>query len=295
MGNGKLIILAGGISSRMKKPIDRNLEIDNKLVEDADLKTKSMIGVGKDYRPFLDYLLFNAREAGYGDIVLVIGANDNSIKDYYGYNNSDNNFYGLKISYAVQPIPEGRNKPLGTADALYWGLKSKPEWNNDYFTVCNSDNLYSVKALGLMLQSTYLAALIDYDRSTLEFEQDRIERFAVTKKNKNNFLIDIIEKPSPEIIESVKEKNGFVGVSMNIFSLKYNVVLSFLENVPLHPVRKEKELPEAIKMMANEYENIVYCYSLAEHVPDLTSKSDIEQVKKYIEINFKDFSFEKDK
>lgn len=295
MGNGKLIILAGGISSRMKKPTDRNLEIDNKLVEDADLKTKSMIGVGKDYRPFLDYLLFNAREAGYGDIVLVIGANDNSIKDYYGYNNSDNEFYGLKISYAVQPVPEGRTKPLGTADALFWGLKSKPQWSNDYFTVCNSDNLYSVKALSMMLKSTYLAALIDYDRSTLEFEQDRIERFAVTKKNKNNILIDIIEKPSPEIIESVKEKNGFVGVSMNIFSLKYNVVLPFLEKVPLHPVRKEKELPEAIKMMANEYENSVYCYSLAEHVPDLTSKSDIEQVKKYIEINFKDFSFEKNK
>ena len=295
MGNGKLIILAGGISSRMKKPIDRNLEIDNKLVEDADLKTKSMIGVGKDYRPFLDYLLFNAREAGYGDIVLVIGANDNSIKDYYGYNNSDNNFYGLKISYAVQPVPEGRTKPLGTADALLWGLKSKPEWNSNYFTVCNSDNLYSVKALSMMLKSTYIAALIDYDRSALEFEQNRIERFAVTKKSKNNFLLDIIEKPSSEIVEIVKDKNGFVGVSMNIFSLKYNIVLPFLEKVPLHPIRKEKELPEAIKMMANEYENSVYCYSLAEHVPDLTSKSDIEQVKKYIEINFKDFSFEKNK
>lgn len=293
MGNGKLIILGGGISSRMKKPSNGNLELDNKLVEDADSKTKSMIGVGKDYRPFLDYLLFNAREAGYRDIVLVIGANDNSIKDYYGFNNADNNFYGLKISYAVQPIPEGRTKPLGTADALFLGLKSKPQWGSDYFTVCNSDNLYSVKALMMMLQSTYLAALIDYDRSALEFEQDRIERFAVTKKSKNNFLLDIIEKPSPEIIASVKDKNGFVGVSMNIFSLKYNVVLPFLERVPLHPVRKEKELPEAIKMMASEYENSIYCFSLAEHVPDLTSKSDIKQVKKYLEINFKDFSFEK--
>lgn len=293
MGNGKLIILAGGISSRMKKPTDENILIDCRLVEDADLKTKSMIGVGKDYRPFLDYLLFNAREAGYDEIVLVIGANDNSIKEYYGFSNTDNNFFGLNISYAVQPIPNGRTKPLGTADALYWGLKSKPQWFSNSFTVCNSDNLYSVKALDLMLQSTYLAALIDYDRSALEFEQDRIERFAVTKKSKNNFLLDIIEKPSSEIIENVKDLNNFVGVSMNIFSLRYNIVLPFLEKVPLHPLRKEKELPEAIKMMANEYKNSVYCYSLAEHVPDLTSKSDIEQVKKYIEFNFKDFSFEK--
>lgn len=293
MGNGKLVILAGGISSRMKKPTNGNLEIDKKLVADADLKTKSMIGVGKDYRPFLDYLLYNAREAGYREIVLVIGANDNSIKEYYGFKNIDNDFYGLKISYAVQPIPEGRTKPLGTADALYWGLVSKPEWKNDYFTVCNSDNLYSVKALSLMLNSKYLAALIDYDREALEFEKERIERFAVTKKSKNNFLVDIIEKPSPEIIESVKDANGFIGVSMNIFSLKYDIIFPFLENVPLHLERKEKELPEAIKMMANDYDNSVYCYSLAEHVPDLTSKNDIEQVKKYIESNFNDFSFEK--
>lgn len=293
MDKGKLVILAGGISSRMKKPNNGNLEIDSKLVEDADLKSKSMIGVGKDYRPFLDYLLYNAREAGYKDIVLVVGANDNSIKEYYGYNNNDNDFYGLKISYAVQPIPEGRTKPLGTADALYWGLKSKPEWKNDYFTVCNSDNLYSINALSLMLRSQYIGALVDYDREALEFEKERIERFAVTRKSKNSFLLDIIEKPTSEIIESVKDINGFVGVSMNIFSLRYDIIFPILEKVPLHPERKEKELPEAVKMLANEIENSVYCYSMSEHVPDLTSKSDIKQVKEFLEINFKNFTFEK--
>lgn len=282
MDKGKLVILAGGISSRMKKPTNDKLEIDSKLVEDADLKTKSMIGVGKDYRPFLDYLLYNAREAGYKEIVLVVSATDNSIKEYYGFNIVDNDFYGLNISYAVQPIPEGRTKPLGTADALYWGLKSKPEWKNDYFTVCNSDNLYSVKALSLMLQSKHIAALIDYDRDALEFEKERIERFAVTKKSKNNFLVDIIEKPNSEIIENLKDENGFVGVSMNIFSLRYDIIFPILKKVPLHPERKEKELPDAVKMLANEIENSVYCYLVSEHVPDLTSKSDIKQVKEYL-------------
>jgi glucose-1-phosphate adenylyltransferase len=293
MDDGKLVILAGGISSRMKKPTNGNLEIDYKLLEDAEFKTKSMIGVGKDYRPFLDYLLYNARESGYKEIVLVVGANDNSIKEYYGSKNTDNDFYGLNISYAVQLIPEGITKPLGTADALYWGLKSKPEWKNDYFTVCNSDNLYSIKALSLMLKSKYIAALIDYDREALEFEKERIERFAVTKKSKNNFLLDIIEKPNSEIIESIKDINGFVGVSMNIFSLRYNIIFPILEKVPLHPERKEKELPEAVKMLANEIENSVYCYSLSEHVPDLTSKNDIKQVKEFLEVNFKNFNFEK--
>ncbi len=115
-------------------------------------------------------------------------------------------FNGLKISYAIQPIPSGRNKPLGTADALLWGLKSKPEWAGSKFTVCNSDNLYSQKALQLMLSSPYIGALIDYDRSALEFETSRIEKFSVTIKDENGFLKDIIEKPSADIIEKVKNR-----------------------------------------------------------------------------------------
>ena len=291
MNEGRLVILAGGISSRMKKPVDSNVNVEEKLIEDADKKSKSMIGVGNNYRPFLDYLLFNARQTGYKDIVVVVGEKDNSVRDYYGSSEKNNNFNGINISYAVQPIPAGRNKPLGTADALLWGLKSKPEWTGSKFTVCNSDNLYSQKALKLMLNSPYIAALIDYDRSALEFDISRIERFAVTTKNENGFLIDIIEKPSPEIIESVKSKSGFIGVSMNIFSLSYDVIFPILEKVPLHPKRKEKELPEAVKILATEIKESVYAYPLSEHVPDLTSKEDIIQVKEYLEKNYKDFLF----
>ena len=291
MNEGKLVILAGGISSRMKKPVNSDVNVEEKLIEDADKKSKSMIGVGNNYRPFLDYLLFNAKQSGYNDIVLVVGERDSSIKEYYGSSERNNNFNGINISYAVQPIPLGRSKPLGTADALLWGLKSKPEWKGSKFTVCNSDNLYSQKALTIMLNSPYIAAFIDYDRSSLEFDLSRIERFAVTTKDENGFLIDIIEKPSPEIIESVKSKSGFIGVSMNIFSFSYDVIIPILEKVPLHPERKEKELPEAVKILANEIKESVYAYPLSEHVPDLTSKEDIIQVKEYLEKNYNLISF----
>jgi len=282
MNEGKLVILAGGISSRMKKPVNSDVNVEEKLIEDADKKSKSMIGVGNNYRPFLDYLLFNAKQSGYNDIVLVVGERDSSIKKYYGSSEKNNNFNEINISYAVQPIPLGRSKPLGTADALLWGLKSKPEWKGSKFTVCNSDNLYSQKALTIMLNSPYIAAFIDYDRSSLEFDLSRIERFAVTTKGENGFLIDIIEKPTPEIIGSVKSKSGFIGVSMNIFSFSYDVIIPILEKVPLHPDRKEKELPEAMKILANEIKESVYAYPLSEHVPDLTSKDDIFQVKQYL-------------
>ena len=292
MNSGKIIILAAGVSSRMKKPFKVDDNFDKKVLLDADNKPKSMISVGENKRPFLDYLLYNIREAGYREVVIVVGADDNSIMDYYSVNNSDNDFLKLKISYAVQVVPAGRAKPLGTADALYWGLKSKPEWCNDQVTVCNSDNLYSVKALKLLLQSEYAAAMIEYDRCALQFEPERINRFAVTKKNSKNFLIDIVEKPTTEVIESFKDKNGFVGVSMNIFSLKYELIMPYLEKMSLNTDRDEKELPGAIKMLAHENNNCIYCFSLAEHVPDLTSKSDITKVKNYLEQNFRNFSFD---
>lgn len=273
----------------MKMPAVNNTLVDQKLISDADEKSKSMIGVGKDNRPFLDYLLYNAKNSGYSDIVIVIGDSDNSIREYYGSSEKNNAFNGLNISYGIQPIPPGRNKPLGTADALLWGLKSKPEWKGTKFTVCNSDNLYSQKALHLMLSSPYIGAFIDYDRSALEFETSRIEKFSVTIKDENGFLKNIIEKPSADIIEKVKNEKGFVGVSMNIFSLSYDKIFPILEKTPIHPQRDEKELPEAIKILANEIRDSVYAYQLAEHVPDLTSKKDIYQVKKYLEKYYKEY------
>jgi len=267
----------------MKMPAVNNTLVDKKLIADANEKSKSMIGVGKDNRPFLDYLLYNAKNSGYLDIVIVIGESDNSIIEYYGSSEKNNAFNGLNISYAIQPIPLGRNKPLGTADALLWGLKSKPEWKGTKFTVCNSDNLYSQKALHLMLSSPYIGAFIDYDQSALEFETSRIEKFSVTIKDENGFLKNIIEKPSADIIEKVKNEKGFVGVSMNIFSLSYDKIFPILEKTPIHPQRNEKELPEAVKILANEIQESVYAYPLAEHVPDLTRKEDILQVKKYLE------------
>jgi glucose-1-phosphate adenylyltransferase len=289
MSDGKLVILAGGISSRMKKPTVLKEQVDNRLIEDSNNKSKSMIGVGNNYRPFLDYLLYNARQAGYREILIVIGEKDESIKKYYGEKDSSNDFCGLNISYAVQKLSPGKEKPDGTADALYQGLMSKTEWKGKRFSVCNSDNLYTQQALELMLNNDYPNAMINYDRSGLEFEIERIERFAVTIKDKENYLVDIIEKPTEIEIEKARDRDGIIGVSMNIFSLQYDLMLPVLEQVPYHPIRNEKELPEAVKIMANNIFHSVFAYTLSEHVPDLTAKNDILIVKKYLQEHFPNF------
>ncbi len=289
--NERLVILAGGISSRMKKSLAAASEMDTRLTEDAAQKTKSMIGVGKDERPFLDYLLYNARETGFTDVVIVVGEHDSSIQSHYGEKERDNDYKGLNISYAVQKIPSGRAKPLGTADALMQALHARPDWAGHWFVVCNSDNLYSRKALTLMAQSAHPNALVDYDRAALQFPQERIEKFAVTKKDEVGFLLEIVEKPTPEDIESIRGADGAIGVSMNIFRLDYDMALPYMENAPLHPVRQEKELPGAVVTMAQDHPKTCFAYPVKEHILDLTQITDVAGVQEALDAEYGDFSF----
>jgi len=276
---GNLVILAGGISSRMRKPGSTSLE--SRLAQDADRKSKSMIGVGKGHRPFLDYLLYNAEAAGYRDVVIVVGEKDRSIRDYYGHEARNNRFRGVGISYAVQQIPSGRIKPLGTADALLQGLLARPDWQGRHVTVVNSDNLYSPRALEAVLTTS--CSMIDYDRDALNFPPARVQQFAVVHKDREGRLLDIIEKPTVEQMELVKDENGRVGVSMNIFRFPTDRMLPFLVRTPLHPVRQEKELPTAVKMMIEDSPGCMITIPMAEQVPDLTNRDDIGIVRRYLE------------
>jgi len=273
-----IVILAGGVSSRMKKALASASNLDPSLRREAEEKSKAMIGVGKDSRPFLDFLLGNVVRAGYRNVVIVVGERDNSIREYYERRENAERFAGLRISYAVQPIPPGREKPLGTADALMHALQATPAWKGQRLTVCNSDNLYSVEALKLLMSDTHDNAMIDYDRSALRFEEARIAAFAVIKKDAQGFLVEIIEKPSAEQIALVADARGRIGVSMNMWRFSYDLILPCVETVPLNPVRQEKELPAAVKMMVNLHPRSVFTILLSEHVPDLTSPSDILRV-----------------
>lgn len=281
----KLVILAGGVSSRMKKSLEQESQLNDQVLIDAKLKPKSMIRIGKDGRPFLDYLIMNAKKSGINDITIVISEKDNSIKEYYDSIHDENWLKEIKINYAYQKIPEGREKPLGTADALLEALLSRNDWKGEKFLMTNSDNLYSQNAMKILISSNHKNALIDYDRNGFKFEKSRVSSFAVTLKDDENFLVDIIEKPNEEQVTKATTKDGFVGVSMNIFMFSYDMILPYLKITPLSQ-RNEKELPTAIKMMISENHKTLYCYPLSEHVPDLTSKDDIKIVQEYLEKEF---------
>lgn len=273
-----LIILAGGASSRMKNSI--STDITDEMTHQANSRSKALILLND--RPMLDYVLYNAKQAGFKDVYIVVGKGGELFKEYYGEKDAENDFNELSISYAIQSIPRDRVKPLGTADAVYQTLEQYPELQSKQFVVCNCDNLYSTKAFKLLREDSNSNALINYDRDVLKYPQERIERFALTKTNENNYLEDIIEKPSKNDVENFRDKEGKLRVSMNIFKFDGTLFYPFLKSCPLHPIRLEKEIPTALLLMAKQHPLSVAGIPLAEHVPDLTSKDDILIMNDYL-------------
>jgi len=280
-----LIILAGGASSRMKREaVVENLSEDE--ITQANERSKGLIGVGPDGRPLMDYLLLNAKRAGYKNIYIVIGEEGDLFKAFYGSKDKNNDFYGLNVSFAVQYIPENRLKPFGTADALFQTVEQYPELNSQYYSVCNSDNLYSSDALYALRETNSPNAFISYDRDAMLFPPERISRFAVAKLNMNNCLLDIVEKPEAQVVESFKDSEGKIRVSMNAFKFKGDTLYIYLKNCPVHPERDEKELPTVLLNLLQDFPNTALGIPFSEHVPDLTAKEDIVEVKAYLKKHF---------
>ena len=280
-GNTRAVILAGGVSSRMKSP-SASARLDPQLVKQAEEGAKGMISVGEGGRPFLDYLLYNMKKAGIDDVVIVVGEKDEVLRQYYGLKDRDNQFHGLGIAYAIQRIPEGRKKPMGTVDALMQALLARPDWRGGDFIVCNSDNLYSVRVFTMLLECDAPNALIDYDRSGLEFAETRIAQFGITKKDQDGYLLEIVEKPPLEELEQLRGADGILRVSMNIFRLNYEMIFNPLRDCPESPVRHEKELVTAVTGMVKLYPRSLKALPLKEHVPDLTYKDDIAVTSEYL-------------
>jgi NDP-sugar pyrophosphorylase family protein len=280
-----LIILAGGASSRMKKQVTVN-DLSEEEIAQANERSKGLIGVGPNGRPLLDYLLLNAKRAGYKNIYIIIGEQGDLFKEFYGSENKNNDFHGLTISFAIQYIPEGRTKPFGTADALFQAVEQYPELNSQYYSVCNSDNLYSAKALYALRETASPNAFISYNRDALEFPLERISRFAIAKLDKTNCLVDILEKPTADVLDSYRDSEGILRVSMNAFKFDGAILYPYLKNCPVNPERDEKELPTVLLNSLKEDGNTALGIPFSEHVPDLTAKEDIAEVKEYLKKNY---------
>ena len=277
MINDSLIILAAGLSSRMKKSVSSK-NLSKRSIEQANSRDKGLIGIDKNGRPLIHYLLINAKSAGFKVIYLVIGQNYDSFKSYF----DENKYDGLDIEFAVQYLEKNKLKPSGTADALFQAITQFPILKSSNFCVCNSYNLYSAKALRSIRSTSFSNAFISYDKSFLNFSSEKVSSFSILKLNKNGYLVNILEKPSTKDFDLFKDNGGKIRVSMNLFKFNGSVFYDYLKNCPFDVLRNEKELPTAVFNLAKDQPSSVYGIPFEEHVPDLTSKDDIIVLNKLL-------------
>jgi len=274
----KIVVLAAGMSSRMKKSVDSN--IDSSKVNEANNKSKSLITFGN--KPFIYFLLKNILDAGFETVIMVVG------KDFQDFKNQIDELKlpsKIEVKYAIQKIPNDRVKPFGTADAVSQTMQQLPELQKTSFCVCNSDNLYSTSSLKLIRENSFENAVLAYDRDSLDFPKEKVSSFSILMMDAEFNLVNFIEKPTQEQVFENLDENGKIRVSMNIFKFNGNQSFDFIKNCPINPIRNEKELPSALVNMISEDGLYMRGIPIAEHVPDLTSKADINTIQKLIDSN----------
>ena len=273
-----IVVLAAGMSSRMKKSVD--LKIDNKKADEANNKSKSLITFNK--KPFIYFLLKNILDAGFENVIMVVGKDFDDFKKQIDILQLSSK---LNVKYAVQKIPIDRVKPFGTADAVYQTMEQIDELQTTSFCVCNSDNLYSTSSLKMIKENNYENAVLAYDRDSLDFPKEKVSSFSILMMDQEFNLVNFIEKPTPEQVAKNLDENGKIRVSMNIFKFNGEQAFDFIKNCPINPIRIEKELPSAIVNMISNESLYMRGIPIAEHVPDLTSKADILTIQKLIDSN----------
>lgn len=269
--------MAAGASSRMKKTLDE-VDLSVKVKEVASLEHKTLIPLDGKNKSLLFYLCSNVKEAGYQNVYILTSTENRAFHQWIESNNSHPKIKGLKFFLPTQNIPEGREKPSGTADGIQQALDQFPELLKERFTVCNADNLYSANVLkSLLNHNNSPHSIIAYDRSYLKFPEERITKFALIKLDDKGFLKEIVEKPPVEIHDSFRNSSNQLLVSMNIFNFSGLEIYPYLKDCIMNPERNEKELPEAVRALIKNKEKAVFAYVAKEHLKDLTSAHDIEQ------------------
>ena len=272
-----LLIMAAGASSRMKSSVAK--DIGTVATEQANNRTKGLIEIGEDGKPLLYYLLRNAQEAGYKTIYLITAADATFFRSTI---RSLPYLKQLHFVFVTQHIPKGRTKPLGTADAVFQALEQFPELQTNCFSVCNSDNFYTVSAFRKLRSLEQGSGLIAYDSNSLNFSKEKIAGFALLIFNPDFYLENIIEKPATTDFKNTTDNHKSLYISMNAFTFDGNVFFSFLRDCPINLDRDEKELPTALLNMIQAHPTSVKGIPMQEHVPDLTTKKDLLLLENYL-------------
>ena len=258
----KAVVLARGLGTRMRAAADADLSAEQAEVAASGVKAMMPVGEGAGARPFIDHVISALADAGLTDICLVIGPEHDLVRDFF----ATRSYERVRVSFATQ------DEPRGTADAV---RAARAFVGADRFVVVNSDNYYPVTALDALVCAPG-AATVGFDAAALversNIPAERIAAFAVLDVAADGTLVDIVEKPEPEVLERF---GAHALLSMNCFLFTPGIFAACDTISP--SVRGEYEMADAVRALiaAGEPMTVV---PVAEGVLDMSSRADVAQV-----------------
>lgn len=164
---------------------------------------KQMDGVGPNNEAILDYSIYDAKRAGFGKVVFVI--RKDFAENFERINNSQR--FGIDVEYVYQSldkipegftIPEGREKPWGTAHAV---LMAK-DVIKEPFAAINADDFYGKEAYEVMAKylmecegKTGAYSMVAYKLGNTLSDFGTVSR-GVCTQDSENYLQTIVERTS---------------------------------------------------------------------------------------------------
>ena len=191
----KVVILAAGKGTRMQQDTT-GARLDAAQRSTAERGLKGLIPIHG--RPFLDYVIGAAADAGASQVCLVVGPGTNAIRAHYERVVATR----VAISFAVQETPRGGAHALLAAESFADG---------DPVIVLNSDNYYPASVLRA-LRADSGNALAGFSRAALvtqgNIPRERLAVYAIVRATADGDLIDIIEKPGQAELDRSEGESG---------------------------------------------------------------------------------------
>ena len=256
----KIVVLARGLGTRMRRP-DQSTSLDDRQAAVARTGVKALMPID---RPFLDYVLSAAAEAGYRRVCLVVGPQHDELRDYYGRQLRPQR---ITVEFAVQAEPKGTADAVAAAESFAGG---------DPFAVINSDNYYPVEALRTLREQPGSAVALFDEESMFSggnVPRERLRQFAVGQADGQGFLERILEKPNEETLSRLPRP---LWLSMNCWQFR-PVIFEACRAIGPSP-RGEFEIPDAVRHAMDVLGERFRVVAVRAAVLDLSSREDVAPV-----------------
>jgi dTDP-glucose pyrophosphorylase len=231
----KALVLAGGRGKR--------------LDDLSENRNKCMIAIGG--KPVLEYNLDNAVEADVDGIILVVGYRAEEIINHIG-----NTYKGKPVSYVIQW------EQRGLVSAMQYATEAL---NGDDFILMLGDEVLLNPRHTQMQKEFAQSDAFAFCGIVMVDDRDLIRRTYTFIQNENNEIYRLIEKPRNPL-------NDYMGTGNCIFK---NGILDYIEIVPVHHERNEKELPDLIQCAIDDGK-VVKSFLVCDKYTNINSKEDIE-------------------